>query len=213
MIKAVLLDFDGTVVTKDILDVVCGIVGKEEESDKINKEFHAGKLTGLAPLITRINFLQGVSLSQIQKKLDENAYLLTGVKDLLDFLNKHNIISILNSGNITPVLSYYQKLLGISYLVGTHPKMSGDTIVGISEEDFPGRDFKVIGVKEILQKLSIQPEEALAIGDSPADKTMFEFAGKSIAINSKEGIEKYADYVIENDLSKVIPIIEALNRS
>lgn len=211
MIKAVLLDFDGTLVTKDILDVACGIVGKEEESDKINKDFHAGKLTGLTPLITRINFLQGVTLSQIQKKLDENAYLLTGAKELLDFLNQHNIISILNSGNITPVLSYYQKLLGISYTVGTHPKMNGDTITGISEEDSPGRDFKVIGVKKILKKLSIQPEDVLAIGDSPADKTMFEFAGKSIAINPKEGIEKFASYVIENDLSKVIPIIEKLN--
>jgi len=212
MIKAVLLDFDGTVVTKDILDVVCGIVGKEEESDKINRDFYAGKLTGLAPLITRINFLKGVSLSQIQKKLDENAYLLTGAKELLDFLNQNKIISILNSGNITPVLSYYQKLLGINYIVGTHPKMDGDTIISISEENFPGRDFKVIGVKEILEKLSIQPEEALSIGDSPADKTMFEFAGKSIAINPKEGIEKFATYTIESDLSRVIPILKELNK-
>lgn len=42
MIKAVLIDFDGTIVSKDILDVVCEIVGKEEESNKLNKEFHAG---------------------------------------------------------------------------------------------------------------------------------------------------------------------------
>lgn len=211
MIKAVLLDFDGTLVTKDILDVVCGIVGKEKESDEINKEFHSGKLTGLAPLINRINFLQGVSLTQIQKKLDENAYLLTGAIELLDFLNKHKIISILNSGNITPVLAYYQDLLGISHIVGTDPKMNGDTILSISEEDFPGSDFKVIGVKKILESLSILPDETIAIGDSPADKTMFEFVGRSIAINPKGGIEKFATYNIESDLSKAIEIIEELN--
>ncbi len=211
MIKAILIDFDGTLVNKDILDVICGIIGKEEESENINKEFHSGKLTGLTPLITRINFLKGVSLSQIQKKLDGNPYLVTGAKELLDFLNQNKIVSILNSGNIIPVLNYYQKLLGISHIVGTHPKMDGETIIGISEEDFSGTDFKVIGVKEILQKLSIKPEETLAIGDSPADKTMFELAGKSIAINPKNGVEKFADYVIENDLSKAIPIIEKLN--
>lgn len=212
MIKGVLLDFDGTLVNKDILDVVCGIVGKEEESDQINKDFHAGKLTGLTPLITRINFLKGVSLTQIQNKLSENAYLVPGAKELLDFLNQNKIVSILNSGNITPVLSYYQELLGITYIVGTNPKMTGEIIDGIKEENFPGRHFKVIGVKKILEELSIRPEDTLAIGDSPADKTMFELAGKSIAINPKNGIDQFASYVIENDLSNAIPILEALNK-
>src|SRR5258708_2678101 len=198
MIKAVLLDFDGTLVNKDILDIVCGIVGKEEKSNKINKEFHAGKLTGLTPLITRINFLKGVTLSQIYEKLDENAHLIAGAQELFSYLNNHHIISIIHSGNILPILSYYQKLLGADYIVGTHPKMDGATIVGISEEDFPGREFKVIGVRKILKNLAMAEKETLAIGDSPADKTMFELAGKSIAINPKEGIEKYANYVIEN---------------
>ncbi len=212
-IKAVLLDFDGTLVYKDILDVVCGIVGKEEESDRINKDFHAGKLSGLTPLITRINFLKGVSLSQIQKKLNENAYLVTGAKNLLDFLNQKQIVTILNSGNITPVLEYYQKLLGISYIVGTQPKMNNDIIEGIAEEDFPGRQFKVIGVKRILDQLSIAPQDTLAIGDSPADKTMFELAGASIAINAKNGVEQFATFVIQNDLTKAIPIIEEINKT
>lgn len=30
--KIFLFDFDGTIVTEDILDVVCDIVGKKEES-------------------------------------------------------------------------------------------------------------------------------------------------------------------------------------
>jgi phosphoserine phosphatase len=210
MLKAVLLDFDGTLVNKDILDVVCGIVGKEEESDKINKDFHSGKLSGLTPLISRINFLKGVTLSQITQKLDEDAYLIPGAKELFSYLKQHSIVSIIHSGNIFPILSYYQKILGADYIVGTHPNMNGDKIIDISEDNFLGRDFKVIGVKEILEKLSIQPKETLAIGDSPADKTMFAFAGKSIAINPKNGIEDYADYVIKDSLLNAIPIIEEI---
>lgn len=83
MIKAVLLDFDGTLVNKDILDVICGIVGKEKESEEINQKFHAGTLIGLTPLITRINFLKGVSLSQIYGKLNENSYLAKGANELM----------------------------------------------------------------------------------------------------------------------------------
>ena len=61
MIKAVLLDFDGTLVTKDILDVACKIVGKDTESKKLNEEFNSGKTSGLDALIKRINLLRRYS--------------------------------------------------------------------------------------------------------------------------------------------------------
>lgn len=36
--KIFLFDFDGTIVTEDILDAVCDIVGKKEESRAINEK-------------------------------------------------------------------------------------------------------------------------------------------------------------------------------
>lgn len=212
MIKAVLLDFDGTLVNRDILDIICGIAGKKQESEKLNRDFLSGKLTGLTALITRINFLQGLYVSQIQNQIEQNPYLTKGANEFLDFLKHQKTISILHSGNIIPVIIYYQKLLRIDYIVGTRPKMKGEKIVGISEVDFPGKDFKVLGVKKVLDKLNISPEETIAIGDSPADRGIFEFAGKSIAINPKNGIDRVSDFVIENDLAKAIPIIKDLNK-
>lgn len=209
-VKAVLIDFDGTIVSKDILDVICSIAGKEEESKNINKEFHSGKRKGLSPLIERINFLTGISTEQINKKLSENDYLIKGVKEFFNFLNSNEIISILNSGNLVPILEYYQKKLGISYIVGTKPKMNGNKIISISENDFSGNNFKLIDSKSILDNLGIKSESVISIGDSPADKPLFEFAAKSIAINPKNGIEEFADFQIENDLSKAIEIIRNL---
>jgi len=85
--------------------------------------------------------------------------------------------------------------------------MINDSIVGISVNDFQGKEFKLIGVRKILSDIRIQPEETIAIGDSPADIQLFEFAGKSIAINPKGGIEKKVDFVIRN-LSEVVEIIQ-----
>ena len=80
MTKLFLSDFDGTLVNKDILDVLCGINGKEEESKFLNEEFIAGKREGLPTLKQRIDFLKGVTSLQIKEKLDKNNYLVPGAK-------------------------------------------------------------------------------------------------------------------------------------
>lgn len=213
MIKAVLSDFDGTLVTRDILDVVCGIVGKAEASQRLNTEFMAGHRGGRATLIERINHLHGVTLTQIKDTLHKNPYLMDGATEWIQYLKSAGISIILYSGNIEPILQYYQQMLGIDYIVGTKPRLEHDTIVGISPADFPASNWKLAGIKTVLTKLAIKSEETLAIGDSPADKEIFAFAGTSVAINPKHGIEKAADFVIQHDLRAAIPIVKACNNT
>ncbi len=213
MIKIFLSDFDGTLVTNDILDIVCGITGKEEASKKISEEFHAGKRHGVEnTIIPRINFLRNVTGRQIKNKLDENPYLMEGAADLFKYLRQKNIISVLHSGNILPVLEYYRNLLGIDYVLGNRPLMNNDTILGISKSQFPtDKDFKLHWVKKLLNKLHIDPKDAIALGDAPVDRPIFELSGTSIAINPKHGIDKYATYTVTS-LMEIIPIIERLTQ-
>ncbi len=209
-IQAVLSDFDGTQVTKDILDVVCGIVGKEQESRRLNEDFRKGKSSGVDSAMARINFLHDVPIDQIKEKLKQNDYLMPGAEELFKYLNYKKITTILYSGNIIPILNYYKERLGIGYVVGSRPKMNGDKIDSISIEDFlGGENFKLEGCKLILEKLNIKQSDIIAIGDSPSDKAIFEYAAKSIAIQPKGGIEKFADYQV-NDLYQAREIISSL---
>lgn len=209
MIKLVLTDFDGTLVNKDILDVICGINGHEEESRELNEAFINGKLEGLISLKTRIDFLKGITLEQINDKLNENSYLINGAEKLFRFLKDNSIESVLHSGNILPVLYYYKLKLGITNIIGTKPRMNGNVINGIEMEDFNGKNFKYDECKELIDKSGINKNEILAIGDSPADSKVFELAGTKLVINPKGGIEKQADYIIK-DLFEVIDIIKKI---
>lgn len=67
MIKAILFDFDGTIVNEDLLAVVSEIVGKKEESLQLDRDFWTGARPGLSGLIERINLLSGVTKTQIAK--------------------------------------------------------------------------------------------------------------------------------------------------
>ena len=211
-IKAIVIDFDGTIVTEDILAVLSDLVGKRKESEEINTAFHKNQAKGLGGLVERINFLKGLSVEQIQSVISKNDYLQNGAFELFNFLKENNIISIIASGNIMPVLEIYKEKFGADYLIGSNPIVEDGRIVSISENEYSGDNFKKRDLEAILVKLNIAHDSVVAIGDSPADKGIFELCSKSIAINPKEDIGKFADYVIENDLSKAIPILKELMR-
>lgn len=209
-IKVALLDFDGTLVTKDILDLLCRSFGKEKESEKLNEAFHRGEIPGLEALVGRINFLKGMTKTQISEILQPESYLMLGCKELMGFFKRNHIVTILASGNILPVLEYYQQLLSIDYIVGSKPQMDNQTIVGIDESAFSSKTFKLDGIQTILKDLNVTSENIIALGDSPSDKDMFELSNYAITVNPKGDIADFADAVIGEDLTQVIKLLEEI---
>lgn len=211
MIKAVLLDFDGTLVDTDMLSLVCGIVGKQEESEQSNADVQSGKIPGRTSLIQRINYLKSVSQIQIEEKVKENLHLMPGAEELMKYFRDSKIVTILSSGSIMPILRVYQKILKIDYIIGPQPNMDGEVIQGIEEANFSSGDFKLDESKKILAKLGIKASETMAIGDSRTDISKFDFASLAIAIDPKGGIEKHADYIV-TDLHQALQIIQQLRK-
>ena len=122
-----------------------------------------------------------------------------GAIELFKFLKENDFIIVLHTGNIEYVAEYYKNLLNIDHIVCTKPYTQNDKIIGIDNKCFNDKDFKVNGCLEIIKKYNIDKNDIYAIGDSIVDKNVFNIAGHSIAINSKGGIDDYADFVIKNN--------------
>lgn len=206
-IRLALCDFDGTLAYKDVLDELCKITGNYEQSKVLNKRFQENGDIQASPLVERIKLLNGVSLTQIENKLSENNFLIKGSIDFFEFLKKNNIVSVVHSGNIEPVIKYYQNILKFEYYVAT-PIHFTDGRIDVERKKIS--DNKVIGCKNIIKKLNIPYDQIVAIGDSIADVNVFELAKYSIAINSTGGLYKYATHIVDGDMYDVAEIIMKL---
>lgn len=209
-VRAALVDFDYTITTKDTLDLLAKHFNKQNETAKLDRLFWEGKLPGLQGLISRINILGGLTRQDINETLNNEEFLRDGARELFDYFMNNNITSIIASGNILPVLENANLKLGADYLVCSKPKMVNDAVESISEEDYSGDGFKINDTVEILKDLGIPSNSVIAIGDSPADKSLFEFAEVSFAVDPKNGIEKYTTYTIGNSLKEIIQILEQI---
>ena len=120
------------------------------------------------------------------------------------YLNDRGFITVLSSGNIYPILKYYQDLLGITYIFGSMPNMYKDTIESISESTFKGNNFKYESCLKILNKY--KDRVVYGIGDSAVDIDMLSLADVSFAIDPKGKLEEHVDYVIK-DMREIIEYI------
>ena len=142
----------------------------------------------------------------MQKTAD---YLREGVKELFDYLNSNGYITVLSSGNIYPVLKYYQELLNITYIFGSMPNMNGDAIDNITESSFKGHSFKYDVCREVVEKY--EDKVVYGIGDSAVDIEMLSLADVSFAIEPKGKLEENVDYVIK-DMREIIDYLEKTTR-
>jgi phosphoserine phosphatase len=209
-IKLVLCDLDGTLVESDILDVLCQINGNDLKSKWLNEQFIAHGILEKSPLGKRIGLLKGISLAQIEDKIEEKNFLLNGSHEFFKFLKNNQILSVVHSGNIEPVLKYYQHILQFDYHVSTPIEFSDGKISKAILNSSEGVDLKEAGCKKIISELGILFDEIVSIGDSPSDLNVFRLAKYSIAFNPKGGIEKDSTYVVKGDLFDVMNIMKSL---
>lgn len=212
-VKAALIDFDYTITKVDTLDLLAKRLGVESETAELDRLFWEGKLPGLQGLVRRINLLKGLKVSEIQEILEDDGLYREGVEKLFRYFKNNNIVTIIASGNIYPVLEAANQKLGADYLVCSRPHIVDGVLDHISEGDYSNDSFKITDCSSILESLGIPRDSTIAIGDSPADKSLFEYASISFVVEPKSGVEKYATYNVGDDLTKVVTTLSQLREA
>lgn len=180
-IKLILCDFDGTVTQGDVLDEICAISGKLDESRKINEQFISGNLDGLSALKQRFRLIKGIDKTQIENSILPNVKLNNGAETFFNYARKKNIPAFLLSGNAEFVLEYFCKKLHITFFSGSTLSIDNGKI-----GDFITYQNKFSVAENYIKKHNLIGDEIVAIGNSIADAQLFEMSAHPFIINKKE---------------------------
>jgi HAD superfamily phosphoserine phosphatase-like hydrolase len=205
MLKALLLDLDGTLTTKDMLDVACDLLGQTEENERIKNQ----PSSGLDSLIERINLIQGQEVGWLQSVLFKDDALRSGAIELIQFAQEKGLRTIVCSGNILPILQYYQQKLELDFVLGSPVRLNDGKIEGISLEDYAFPEgYKLNSVEYLLSQIGLDWSEVAAVGDSLYDTCWFEKTKLSIAVGDNSEVRRASDFQVDNNLQEIIPILQ-----
>jgi len=213
-IELIIFDVDGTLIdcpgtlysAWDMLGDVAGF-GKEYAANV--EKYWKEKYKYHQWIQEDLELIKGMEVEPIKKQLIPPPYA-PGVKELFQVLRGKYITGLLTAG-VDFVAEYIKKDLGLEFCIANE--------VGITDGKFDGT-YKVNvelwvppdksdHIKEAMKTHLVPKEKPMFVGDHDNDLTAGKEAGVFVARKPKSQlIRDLADYVIEDDLTELLAILE-----
>ncbi len=206
--KLVCFDLDDTLI-REIHSVMlpCILNDKEKEHSFIQEREEKGLIDYKTADYLRAQLLLGLEESKIAECFLDIAKPLRNIKGVVEELHEQNIKCIVITVGPKQVAKVVCDIWGFDDYYGS----DYEVVEGV----FTGKILNYIGAEQKIECLQhycksncIEPERCIAVGDGSTDIPMFEYCGKSIAINSSEKVRNSAMYAIDtDDLTEILKCI------
>lgn len=187
--KLLLADMDSTIVTTETLDELAGKAGIKDQIAAITARAMNGELDFHAALRERVALLKGLPLSALQETLDETEFC-EGAEDLIRAMRDSGATCVLVSGGFTFFTGAISKKAGFDHHHGNTLHDDGKALLGTVGDDILDKDSKLSYLKSYTQKLGIDLNQTVAVGDGANDLPMLAAAGLGIGYRPKPVLEE-----------------------
>jgi phosphoserine phosphatase len=198
-LKLVCFDLDDTLI-REIHSVMlpCILNGKEKEHSFIQEQEEKGHIDYISADYLRAELLSGLEESKIAQCFLDIAKPLKNIKTVVDALHDQNIKSIVITVGPRQVAKVVCDVWGFDDYYGSDYEVVEGVFTG-KILNYISAEQKIECLQDFLRKNNIKPEECIAVGDGSTDIPIFQFCGKSIAINSSPKVRESAMYAIDTE--------------
>lgn len=198
-IKLVCFDLDDTLI-REIHSVMlpCILNDKEKEHSIIQEQEEKGQIDYKSADYLRAELLMGLEEGKIAKSFLKIAKPLKNIKNVVLELHENNIKCIVITVGPRQVAKVVCDIWGFDAYYGSDYEVAGEAFTGRILK-YIGAEQKIECLKDYCRSNNINPHECLAVGDGSTDIPIFEYVGKSIALNSSLKVQHSATYAIDTD--------------
>lgn len=207
-LKLVCFDLDDTLI-REIHSVMlpCILNGKEKEHSFIQEQEEKGLINYKSADYLRAELLLGLEERKIAQSFLEIAKPLKNIKCVVEALHEQNIKCIVITVGPKQVAKVVCDIWGFDDYYGSDYEVFEGVFTG-KILNYIGAEQKIECLQDYCKNNGIRPEECIAVGDGSTDIPIFEFCGKSIAINSSPKVRESAVYAVDtDDLTDIIKYI------
>jgi phosphoserine phosphatase len=205
--RLLLADMDSTMIRQECIDELAAEAGVGDRVKDITARAMNGELDFEAALRERVALLKGLPVDTIDRVLAKRIHPVPGGATLVATMKAHGAYAALVSGGFTAFTTAIADKLGFDEHRANTLNTDGDVLSGTVADPILGGDAKVAALHDLTAKLSIRPDDVLAVGDGANDLGMLGLAGTGVAVHAKPAVQAQAQHWINHgDLTALLYI-------
>ncbi len=203
--KLLLADMDSTMIEQECIDELAAFVGLKDKVSVITARAMRGEVAFEPALRERVALLKGLPLSVVDEIIEKHITLMPGGRTLIATMKANGAYTALVSGGFTVFTSRIGRTLGFDEDRSNILDIADGKLAGVVRDPILGKEAKQERLIALRSKLSLLPQETMAVGDGANDLAMLGEAGLGVALHAKPAVAAAADVRIDHgDLTALL---------
>ncbi len=192
--KLVIFDFDKTLIRERSIEVIAKVFGFEKRFQALRSECDSGRIKDCEVAMALARLLEGKTEADFKKVVRSINLRRTSIGVVDQLKRKQYQVGIISLA-FSPVVHHFAKKMGISKENVICPQLAKG-----SDGRFTGRIAqrtkfqarccdriicKAYAARTLMKRLSVKPEECIAVGDGGSDECLFRACGFSLSYRSE----------------------------
>jgi phosphoserine phosphatase len=200
-----LADMDSTMIGQECIDELADFVGLKREVSEITERAMRGEIAFEPALRERVALLKGLPVGVADRIMAERITAAPGARTLVQTMRAHGAYTCLVSGGFTLFTGPVGTMLGFDENRANRLILDGEKLAGRVEEPILGREAKLATLRELRDRLGLEQQDVLAVGDGANDLAMLGEAGLGVAYHAKPAVAAAAHARIDRgDLTALL---------